>query len=115
MKKVYISGRITGIENKAKIQFAQAEAELQAKGFHTVNPFNLNHNHDKSWQSYMRECIRALCDCTTIYMLPGWKKSRGANLEFLIANMLHMEVLYAEHIPPVKRGRLASVLSVFED
>ena len=60
MKKVYISGKITGIENEAPELFAKAEKELQSKGFETVNPLTLNHQHDKSWHSYMKEDIKAL-------------------------------------------------------
>lgn len=53
--KIYISGKISGIENEAPELFAKAEKELQAMGFETVNPMTLNHQHDKSWHSYMRE------------------------------------------------------------
>ena len=41
--KIYISGKISGIENEAPELFAKAETELQAKGFETVNPITLNH------------------------------------------------------------------------
>ena len=49
--KIYISGKISGIENEATELFAKAEKELQAKGFETINPMTLNHEHDKSWHS----------------------------------------------------------------
>jgi len=35
-KKIYISGRITGIEHEAAAIFAKAEKELQEDGFETV-------------------------------------------------------------------------------
>ena len=55
--KIYISGKISGIENEAPELFTKAEKELQAKGFETVNPMTLNHEHDKSWHSYMKEDV----------------------------------------------------------
>lgn len=47
-KKIYISGKISGIENEAPDLFLKAEKELKEKGFETINPITLNHNHDKS-------------------------------------------------------------------
>lgn len=105
MKKVYISGKITGIENEAPELFAKAEKELQSKGFETVNPLTLNHQHDKSWHSYMKEDIKALCDCDIIYMLSNWKDSKGAIIENEIAIMIGLEVVY-EPTPLTLRSHL---------
>ena len=60
--KVYISGKISGIEDEAPKLFSSAEKELADKGHETVNPMTLNHDHDKSWHSYMKEDIKALLD-----------------------------------------------------
>ena len=92
--KIYISGRITGIEEEALELFEKAEKELQAQGFDTVNPMTLPHNHDKSWRSYMREDVKALCDCDTIYMLSNWKLSNGAIIEHGIAQSLQLTIKY---------------------
>ena len=37
-KKVYISGRITGMEERAKVLFEQAESEVTQMGYEAVNP-----------------------------------------------------------------------------
>ena len=92
--KIYISGKISGIENEAPELFARAELELQAKGFETVNPMTLNHNHDKSWHSYMKEDVKALCECDVIYMLNNWTDSKGAIIEHTIAMYLGLKVQY---------------------
>lgn len=94
MKRVYISGKISGIEYEAPLLFGAAENELQAQGFDTVNPLTLNHAHDKSWHSYMKEDIKALCDCDTIYMLSNWADSKGAIIEHTIAMYLGLNVIY---------------------
>lgn len=93
MKKVYISGRITGIDNFEQL-FAKAEAQLKQQGFETVNPVTLPHNHDKTWHQYMREDIKALCDCDIIFMLNNFNDSRGAKIELELAVNLGMDVIY---------------------
>ena len=94
MKKIYISGKITGMETLAEKLFSTAEQELKERGFDPVNPFKLNHEHDKSWNSYMKEDIKALCDCDVIFMLTNWRESPGATIELKIANYLGMEVMH---------------------
>lgn len=92
--KIYISGKISGIENEAPELFAKAERWLRANGFETVNPMTLSHQHDKSWRSYMKEDINALFECDCIYMLSNWKDSKGATLEHTIAEGLGLMILY---------------------
>ncbi len=92
--KIYISGKISGIENEAPELFTKAEMELQAKGFEVINPMALSHNHDKSWHSYMKEDVRALCECDAIYMLSNWTDSKGAIIEHTIAIYLGLKVQY---------------------
>ena len=94
-KKVYISGKITGLLfADAYENFARAEKKLTNDGFDVVNPMILNHDHDLSWESYMRVDLIAMLDCTHIYMLQGWNDSRGANIEYILAKELKLEVLY---------------------
>lgn len=90
--KVYISGPITGIPYDNKEAFAQMEEFLISQRHEPLNPHNLPHDHDKSWESHMREDIKALCDCDEIVMIHGWNRSAGAQLELLIARSLGMKV-----------------------
>lgn len=90
--KIYICGPITGIENYAEA-FEQAEQKLIAEGYEVVNPCKLQHNHDLSWKSYMKEDIKAMMDCDVVYLLPNWEKSSGARLECHIAIRLKLEIL----------------------
>ena len=100
MEKVYISGKITGIEEIAPMLFEHAEKYLTIMGFTPVNPMKLNHQHDKSWQSYMKEDVKALCECNAIYMLNNWTESKGAIIEHTIAMYLRMKVIYeSKHSP----------------
>ena len=53
MKKVYICGKISGMEDEAKVLFEEAETKLKERGFEVINPMKLPHNHDKQWTSYV--------------------------------------------------------------
>ena len=93
---IYISGRITGIEKEANILFDKAEKELSDKGFKVLNPMKINHNHDKTWESYMKACIKSLCDCSHIYMLPNWQESKGAKIEYNLASSLGIIAMFED-------------------
>jgi len=92
--RIYISGKISGIEQQAEDLFQHAENELQLRSYEPVNPMKLNHQHDKSWHSYMKEDVKALCDCDAIYMLSNWTDSKGSIIEHTIAIYLGLKVLY---------------------
>jgi nucleoside 2-deoxyribosyltransferase len=94
MKKIYISGKISGVEKSAIQHFKHAENELRTKGFEVVNPMELPHDHDKSWTSYLREDIKALADCDVIFMLANWTNSKGAKIEWELAQNLGLEIIY---------------------
>jgi nucleoside 2-deoxyribosyltransferase len=92
--KIYISGKITGLTiEEATEKFEDAEIMLKEKGYEVVNPMKLEHNHDKTWESYMREDLKAMLDCDGIYILDNWKSSEGAKLEIAIALRLGFKTI----------------------
>ena len=94
--KIYISGKVSGIEDKAYDLFEKGQEEMRRLGYETVNPMKLPHLHDKTWESYMKEDLKELLSCDAIYMLKDWYKSKGATIEWEIAKQLGMEVIYQE-------------------
>lgn len=92
--KIYISGKISGQEKRAARQFSKAEKEILKTGHQPINPMKLNQNHDGSWESYMKECIKALCDADILVFLSGWERSKGAQLELRIATELGIETTF---------------------
>lgn len=102
---IYISGGITGVENWQDI-FMAAEQDLilrlHARLF-IFNPvkiakdlersFKVNIGKTPGYTDYMREDIKILARCNAICMLPGWKRSKGARLEYRIAKILNMQIL----------------------
>ena len=82
--KVYISGPITGVDDYIE-NFHSVSKKIAEAGHIPVDPCTLEHAHDKSYEAYMKEDIKALLDCDCIYMLSGWKGSPGARMERAIA------------------------------
>lgn len=95
MRRLYLSGPMTGMADLNFPAFHAAAARLRAQGFDVVNPAELNPDPGAEWHACMRADIKALCDCDAIYMLPDWERSKGAHLELHIAHRLGMEVMFA--------------------
>lgn len=92
-RKVYISGKISGmLYTDAYEKFEAAEKKLIELGYSVVNPMKIEHDHDKTWEAYMKNDIKAMCDCDTIYMLDNWRESKGANIELKLAIELGLNV-----------------------
>ena len=92
--KVYISGAITNNPNYMQ-DFQQAEEKLLKAGYETVNPTKIvPYDENKTWKDYMKEDIKVLVDCDAIFMMNGWKESKGALVEHTLAEILEMEVIY---------------------
>jgi uncharacterized protein DUF4406 len=89
--RAYISGKITGLSDMGRKKFEDAKNKLHfdyGTDAIIVNPHNLPSRHDKRWQSYMKVCLAALLRCNALIILPDWKKSRGAIVEVMIANIV---------------------------
>lgn len=91
--KVYISGPITGYnKDERKKVFAATAEMLKSKGHEVVNPME-DEPEGLTWKEYMRRDIEKLMKCDAIYRLPFWEKSRGANVENMLAEKLEMAIM----------------------
>lgn len=81
---IYISGPITGTSDYMK-RFEKAEKELTENGYSVINPAKVNAMlpEDATWEEYIKVSLTLLSICTGVYMMPGWRESRGAVLEFM--------------------------------
>ena len=94
MQKVYISGKITGLEEAVYMQrFKLAEQKLKKMCYIPINPAKKGKIPGYHWADYMRQDIQLLCDCDLIYLMPGWEESEGAKLEKELADRLSIPVL----------------------
>lgn len=83
MKRVYISGAMTGIPEFNAPAFQKAYFDLQEADYFPVLP--VPYVDGKSYQEYLRDDIKLLMDCDGIYMLSGWQESNGSRLEHMVA------------------------------
>jgi hypothetical protein len=97
MKRIYLSGPMTGLPELNFPAFAAMTASLRADGHTVTNPAEINPDGG-SWHDCMRRDIAALMDCDTVATLPGWEHSKGARLEVLIAERLGMTVVNAHDL-----------------
>lgn len=93
--KIYISGKITGTSDYMD-RFAKAEKALRTKGLEVVNPAKEDLPKNLPWEEYMKHDVKLLAGCDAIYMLDGWRQSRGACLERELALNLKLKVLYGD-------------------
>ena len=100
-KKIYLSGGITGVKNYKK-HFDKAEKLLIKKGYEVVNPVTIgeklklpeNITVKKQYGIYMKADIKALLECTHIYLLKEYHKSNGAMVECTVAVACGIHVVH---------------------
>lgn len=72
--------------------FEEAAKRLTAHGFEPVSPTQIGQQPGWSWDDYMAKAIDLQRTCQGVYMLPGWRDSRGATVEFYVAQALGQRV-----------------------
>lgn len=104
MKTIYLSGPMSGIPEYNAPAFAHYASKYRELGYVVVSPPEL----DKEANSFeYADCIRRDIDVLmnrgieAIYLLPGWQKSKGANLEKLIGELCKIPCFDAETGEPV--------------
>jgi hypothetical protein len=91
-KKVYISGKITGLPfSEALAKFRRAEIYILEQGDEQFNPMLTFYDN---WNEAMVYCIENLLNCDEILMLHDWKDSKGARIEHFIAETIGMKITY---------------------
>lgn len=100
MKRVYLSGPMTGMPDLNFPEFHRAARILRHPTYQmvVVNPAEINPDTVMAWEDCMRADIKALCDCDAIVLLEGWEKSKGAHLELQIAHRLGLEIQFGRDL-----------------
>lgn len=96
--RIYVAGPMTGIEDFNFPAFNAAAGILRAHGYIVENPAEHGIVDGADWADYLAYDLTRLGLCDTIYLLPGWENSKGAQLEFLIAERLGMKVIHASKV-----------------
>jgi hypothetical protein len=126
--RVYIAGPIAGHPHANRAAFAAKSLELRIAGHDVVNPHHVppwHHSGDcpeglaageggeHTAPCYMRSDLAEMLTCDAIYLLPGWERSQGARIEFLVGvHVCGLKVFNPEAVPPHIDAPLA-VLTAF--
>lgn len=80
MKKIYISGPISGLPLETVYNnFTNAEVQLLEQDYEPVNPLNNGLPTTATSEEHMRADLRLLLDCDAIYARRMKKVKRGKN------------------------------------
>ena len=114
MAKIYISGKIEGIENYKEI-FLDAEKFLTydfvdwkdgiaqiinpaTKGIQLQALYMTRYKRLPSYEEYLANDIKELADCNAIFMLSNYKDSKGAKIELNMAKKLGLKIYYEDKV-----------------
>jgi hypothetical protein len=89
---IYLAGRIRGTKDYHE-RFAAHAKQLRHAGHSVFNPAASN-QEGRSLDRIMAYLLPQLCECEAIALLPGWWKSGGARIEWLLAKYLKLKVMY---------------------
>ena len=109
MKRIYISGPITGTTDYLE-RFDQAEEDLKEEFGDKVvifNPARVNNGmpEQATYEQYMTISFALMDMCDAIYLLNGWEDSKGCNREYGYALGKDMIILFEQPI-----GRKAGMI-----
>lgn len=90
---VYVSGPIKDVPDH-QTAFLRGCDAMRDAGHEPINPCELDHADDATYEDFMREDIRALLDCGAVFMLDGWERSVGARTEHLVAAVCGLRIWY---------------------
>lgn len=86
--KLYLAGPMTGLPDYNRPAFHAAAKQLRDQGYEVANPAELDGDDREPWELWMRKALQLMLTCDWVVFLPGWRLSRGARLESLVAEEL---------------------------
>lgn len=100
---VYLSGPMTGCLDLNIGAFIRAKERLKGLKVKVVDPHDISRKVNRrikspEYSDYMRADLLALLQkCDAILMLSGWKESRGARLEYLVAKTCGLRIFFEKN------------------
>jgi hypothetical protein len=95
-KKVYIAGKISGLEVADYMKrFGDVEESLANEGHIVLNPLRIV-PQNLEYNDQIAICLRLVEIADFIYMLDNWRESRGARIEHVHAEILQKKITYQD-------------------
>ena len=101
MKRIYIAGPMTGLQDLNREEFRKAVDFIWEALKETAIGFNPHQVADMlGWdertpvKTIASTLLGDLIDCDAIYMLRGWEQSNGARAEHAVAVWIGLEIMY---------------------
>jgi hypothetical protein len=101
---IYVAGPMTGLPEFNFPAFDRAAETLAGQGHTVLNPAQMDRDvgfdplSTPVDNAFLRDALRrdlsAICDADAIAMLPGWERSGGARIEWMLAAHLGLEIIY---------------------
>lgn len=94
VQTVYISGAISGRENRNAGRFEQVEGIVRGLGHDVINPLKLDDGtYSLTWEEYMRRDLRTIAErADMVVVFDDWFTSRGAVHEAYFARVVGLPV-----------------------
>ena len=110
---IYIAGPISGIENKNKKQFDEAEVFLKREfpAAEIINPWYNYGEADLAHQQYMKRSAAQLLVSTHVYVLEDWNMSAGAKWEVDTARIFGLPLSFRKTKEEYFRHEVLRVVS----
>ena len=117
MRKVYISIPITGYDLEERKSVANELKELFAsEHYDVVTPFDVCNEKDKPYSYYMGKDIETLLECSHIYFVDGWEKSKGCRAEKAISDIYGISRIYVyEDTKPEPKFEIGELVMMRDD
>lgn len=115
-KRLYLSGKMTGLPDHGFTELNRAAADLRERGYEVFNPAEVSEHFPSQAEAmnkrpvYMFRDIIEICGKSfdqrtdAVAVLPNWYQSRGARLEVEIALQLDIPVVWAHSLKPLTRA-----------
>jgi hypothetical protein len=95
MTTLYVAGPMTGLPEFNYPAFHAAADELRSRGYTVLNPAdNKPESNDPTWADWMRLGLGQVLQADGVALLDGWTKSKGALLEYHVADRLGLPCLH---------------------
>jgi hypothetical protein len=132
-KRIYIAGPMRGYRYYNCQAFRDAAIHLRDKGWKVVSPVELDEEEgfdfeslpsDHDWCNVPEEMdlagtllrdLVALKDCDAIYLLHGWRNSKGANLEYQFAKLVGLQIFEQSPFKPMDDSESYNEFACFPD